>query len=255
MTEVVSAEDFDDAVQRAIDALHNGDLVVLPTETVYAVVADAFQRGATQRLLGAKGRGRQVPLSLLIRNPRQVIGLASDVPDTAERLMASYWPGPVALVLPAQPDMPWELGKTDGAITLRMPADDLILAVAAEVGPLACSAANRRDQPAPTTVAAAQEQMDDAVDLFIDAGESAGGLTTVVDCTRDGIHVLREGLIPAADITRVAYGDVGWGQQPEHRPPVEEADEVAPAAMAVDPHAPVDDGDDAGGSGGSQPPG
>ena len=241
MSETISAEDFDTAVQRAVEALHNGDLVVLPTDTVYAVVADAFQRGATQRLLGAKGRGRQVPLSLLIRNPRQVIGLASDVPETAERLMASYWPGPVALVLPVQPDMPWELGKTGGSVTLRMPADELLLAVAAEVGPLACSAANRRDQPAPTTVAAAQEQMGDAVDLFVDAGESTSALTTVVDCTRDDVHVLREGLVSADDITRVAYGDVGWGQQPPHRPPVEDAEELPAAAMAVDPPAPVED--------------
>ena len=88
MPEIISAADVDDAVTRAVDVLQDGGLVVVPTDTVYAVIADAFQRGATQRLLGVKGRGREVPLSLLIRNPRQVIGLARDVPETAERLMA-----------------------------------------------------------------------------------------------------------------------------------------------------------------------
>lgn len=257
MPETISADDFDAAVARAAAALQDGDLVVVPTDTVYAVVADAFQRSATQRLLGAKGRGRQVPLSLLIRNPRQVIGLANDVPEAAERLMASYWPGPVALVLPVQPEMPWELGKTAGAITLRMPAHDLLLAIAAEVGPLACSAANRRDQPPPTSVDQARAQMGDGVDLFIDGGPSEATLTTIVDCTRPEPSVLREGLVTAEDVLRVARGDVGWGQQPSALPPAQElpaVDELAPvegeqppAAMAMDPPAPAagDEADEA----------
>ena len=229
MPEVLSADD-DTAVPRAVEALQNGQLVVVPTDTVYAVVADAFQNGATQRLLGIKRRGREVPLSLLIRNPRQVIGLASDIPETAERLMASYWPGPVALVLPEQPEMPWDLGYTSDAITLRMPAHDLVLAIAAEVGPLACSAANRRGDLVPTTVEEAEVHMDGAVELFIDGGPCAPALTTIVDCTRDEVHVLREGLVSTGDVRRVALGDVGWGQQPSR-----------PAAMAVDPAAPTDD--------------
>ena len=238
MAEILSAEDVDATVQRAVEALQEGALVVLPTDTVYAVVADAFQRGATQRLLGVKGRGRQVPLSLLIRNPRQVIGLASDTPETAERLMASYWPGPVALVLPAQPDMPWELGKTGDAITLRMPAHELLLAIAAEVGPLACSAANRRGEPSPTSAEEVQRQMGDAVDFIVDAGVCSPDMTTIVDCTRDQIHVLREGIVSTDDILRVANGDVGWGQQPSSSPPPVEVDELPSAAMAVDPPAP-----------------
>ena len=259
MTEILRADD-DTAVERAVAALQAGELVVLPTDTVYAVVADAFQTGATQRLLGAKRRGREFPLSLLIRNPRQVIGLAREVPETAERLMASYWPGPVALVLPEQPDMPWELGNTGGAVTLRMPAHDFLLAVAAEVGPLACSAANRRGELSPTTVEEAELQMDGAVELFIDAGPSAPAMTTIVDCTRDEVHVLREGLVSTGDVRRVALGDVGWGQQPSApsaaalatEPPAAPAVDAPaaeapatgspvdpPAALAVDPPAPT----------------
>ena len=213
MSEVVNAAD-PEVAERAAEVLRDGRLVVMPTDTVYAVVADAFQTFATQRLLGAKRRGREVPLSLLIRNPRQVIGLAGDVPETAERLMASYWPGPVTIILRSQPDMPWDLGYNEGAVSLRMPSDDLVLAIAAEVGPLACSAANRRDVSPPTTVDEAREQMGEAVDLYIDGGVLEPGLTTIVDCTRDGITVLREGLVSAAEVERVASGEVGWGQLP-----------------------------------------
>lgn len=214
MSQTLSATDTAAATARAIEVLKAGRLVVLPTDTVYTVVADAFQTFATQRLFGAKRRSRDMPLSLLIRNPRQVVGLARDVPETAERLMASYWPGPLSLLLPAQPDMPWELGSTGDAIGLRMPADDLVLAIAAEIGPLACSAANRRGEPPATTVDEAQLQLGDTVDLYLDGGPCAPDVTTVVDCTREGVHVLREGLVATADVLKVAVGDVGWGDRP-----------------------------------------
>lgn len=221
MAEVISNADLDVATSRAVDVLRTGGLVVMPTDTVYAIVADAFQTNATQRLLGAKGRGREVPLSILIRNPRQVIGLAAEVPETAERLMASYWPGPVALVLEEQAEMPWDLGHTDGAITLRMPADDLLLAIAAEIGPLACSAANRRGEPPAKTVGEAQLQLGENVDLYVAGPPSQGAVTTVVDCTRAEAQVLREGAIPSADILSVAAGEVSWGARPDAQPGAE----------------------------------
>lgn len=227
MTEVISVEDTDSATQQAIDVLRSGRLVVLPTDTVYTVIADAFQNFATQRLFGAKRRSKDVPLSLLIRNPRQVIGLASDVPETAERIMASYWPGPVTIVLHSQPDMPWELGRTNETVSLRMPAADLVLAVAAEIGPLACSAANRRGEAPATTIEEAKLQLGSNVDLYIDGGVQPSGVTTIVDCTRAEVEVLREGLVPADDILRVAAGDVGWGQQPpDATPPAAPTDDT-----------------------------
>ena len=214
MSETIPADDLAVATERAIEVLKSGRLVVVPGDTVYMVVADAFQTFATQRLFGAKRRNRDVPLSLLIRNPRQVVGLAREVPETAERLMASYWPGPLSLVLPAQPDMPWELGSTGDAIGLRMPSDELVLAIAAEIGPLACSAANRRGEAPATTVDEAELQLGTTVDLYIDGGTRPADLTTVVDCTRDTVQVLREGIVPTADVLKVAVGEVGWGDRP-----------------------------------------
>lgn len=211
---MIGADDVEAAAARVVEVLRDGRLAVVPTDTVYTVIADAFQTFATQRMFGAKRRGRQVPVSVLIRNPRQVIGLARDVPETAERIMASYWPGPVSILLPVQPDMPWDLGDSGDAINLRMPADDLLLAVAAEIGPLACSAANRRGEPPATTVDEARLQLGDNVDLYVAGAASKGGVTTVVDCTRSEAHVLREGAIPAADILSVAAGEVNWGARP-----------------------------------------
>ena len=214
MAEVISASD-PSAVERAVTALQNRQVIVVPTDTSYAVVADAFQTFATQRLFGAKRRGRDVPLSLLIRNPRQVIGLAADVPESAERLMASYWPGLVTIILQSQPDMPWDLGETQDTVALRMPANDLVLAIAADVGPLACSAANRRGHPPPLTLEDAQLHMGDAVDLYIDGGVLQPGVSTIVDCTRPTAEVLREGRVPATAVLGVATGGVDWGQVPE----------------------------------------
>lgn len=248
MSEFLSTSDEGHA-ERAVETLRRGELVVVPTDTVYALIGDAFSTEATQRMLGAKRRGREFPLSLMIRNPRQVIGLAGDIPEAAERLMASYWPGPVALVLAEQPEMPWDLGASRGTVTLRMPADDLVLAIAAEVGPLACTAANRRGELVPTTVEEADLQMGEAVSLYIDGGPCAPALTTIVDCTRSEIHVLREGMVSTGDVLRVASGDVGWGQQPGARPPEELDDselvqtDDAGAAMSVDPRAPVSEED------------
>jgi L-threonylcarbamoyladenylate synthase len=218
VAEVISADD-ESAAGQAVELLRAGRLAVVPTDTVYTVIADAFSTFATQRMFGAKRRGRSVPLSVLIRNPRQVIGLARDIPETAERIMASYWPGPVSILLPVQPDMPWDLGDSGDAINLRMPADDLLLAIAAEIGPLAATAANRRGEPAATTVDEARAQLGDTIDLYIDGGPSKGVVTTVVDCTRADAQVLREGSIAAADILAVAAGDVNWGDRPAHPAP------------------------------------
>jgi tRNA threonylcarbamoyl adenosine modification protein (Sua5/YciO/YrdC/YwlC family) len=227
MAEVISASD-PSAVERAVTALQNGKLLVVPTDTAYAVIADAFQNFATQRLFGAKQRARDVPLSLMIRNPRQVIGLATDVPESAERLMASYWPGLVTIVLQSQPDMPWDLGETQDTVALRMPANDLVLAIAADVGPLACSAANRRGQPAPLTVEDARLALGEAVDLYIDGGTLDPGMSTIVDCTRAQVEVLREGRVPAAAALAVATGAVDWGQVPDPEAAPEPTDDQEP---------------------------
>ncbi len=235
MSQTITGEDQAEAVARTVQALGDGQLAVLPTDTVYSVVADAFQTEATRRIFTARASDRQAPLTLLIRNPRQVIGLAREVPETAERLMAAYWPGPLTIVLEAHPDMPWDLGEAGETVALRMPADDLVLAVAADVGPLACSGANRRGDPPPGTAAEAQAQLGDAVELYVDGGFREAVPSTIVDCRRGSAVVLREGVVSADHVRQVATGVVQWGS----RPP-EETEEPAPTEPAPTEPAPTE---------------
>jgi L-threonylcarbamoyladenylate synthase len=213
MSTVRTLDDLDDVLIEVGAALREPALVVLPTDTVYAVVADAFDPRATAALRGAKGMAPTAPLTVLIRTPQQAAALASDVPEAAERLMASYWPGPLTLLLPVNEDLSWDIG-TPTVVAVRMPAESTVLDVVADVGPLACSAAARPADPLPTTAAAARDALGDGVALYVDDGPRDGAVSTVVDLTRDHAVVLREGAVPAADVELVAAGRVDWGDVP-----------------------------------------
>lgn len=214
VAEIVRLDDFEQARDRAVAALREGRIVVLPTDTVYGVVADAFNRLGTQRLFGAKRRDRQVPIGVVIRSPRQVNGLVSEVPDAAERLMASYWPGPLTLVFAQSEGLSWDLGESRGTVALRLPTDELLLAVCAEIGPLACTAARTIDGAVPHTVEEAQRQLGELVALYVDGGLRDQQPSTIVDVSRGNAEILRSGAIPARHIRQVALGEVGWGQRP-----------------------------------------
>jgi L-threonylcarbamoyladenylate synthase len=206
MTEVVAVED-ESARGRAVEVLRGGWLVVLPTDSVYALAADAFSKVGTQRLFGAKRRGRATPLTVIVRSPRQTTGLAEEISEPAQRLMAAYWPGPLTLVFRAVDGLSWDIGETRGTVSLRMPADDLLCDLVADVGPLAVTSANRRSEPVPTTAAAARRQLGLSAALYLDGGERSGVSSTIVDVTGERAEVLREGAIPADDVVRVAAGE------------------------------------------------
>lgn len=210
MSEVISTDDAT-ARERAATALRDHGLVVAPTDTVYGVLADAFAQDATQRLLIAREGGRAAPLTVLIRSPRQIVGLTDDANEAADRLMAAFWPGPLTLVFTAGEALGWDLGDTRGTVALRMPADDLLHELIADIGPLACSGANRAGDPPPTTVEQAREALGDAVAVYLDAGTRDETPSTVVDVSRGGAEILRLGAISADEVVRVATGAVDWG--------------------------------------------
>lgn len=206
----------DETVARVSEQLRAGDLVVLPTDTIYAVVAQAFDQDATRRLLRARGAGRNRPLTVLVRSERQVVGLAGDLSEAAERLVAAYWPGPLTLVVRAGEALSWDLGNTSGTVALRIPTDDLVQRVIGEVGPLASSGAHVRGKPVATTVADAHEQLGEAVGCYVDGGTCSGPPSTIVDVSRVGrVDVLREGAIPTAHVQAVAAGEFEWGARPD----------------------------------------
>ncbi|SOC52799.1 L-threonylcarbamoyladenylate synthase [Ornithinimicrobium cerasi] len=193
-----------EAMTRAAEAVGAGKVVVLPTDTVYGVGADAFDVVAVAMVLAAKHRGREMPPPVLVPSPRTVDGLAIDVPMYAKILMRQFWPGPLTVVLRAQPSLRWDLGETNGTVALRMPDDDVALTLLTEVGPMAVTSANLTGQPAATTGQEALDQLGGAVAVYLDDGPRSGGLpSTIVDCTGEEPVLLRVGALSPEEIRGV----------------------------------------------------
>lgn len=213
-------------VDEATKALAVGGLVVLPTDTVYGIAADAFKPEAVQALLDAKGRGRDMPPPVLIGDVRTMDGLADNIPDSVRELVTQHWPGPLTIILQAQPSLQWDLGETRGTVALRMPDHELTLAVLRRTGPLAVSSANTSGSPAATTAAEAASMLGGSVRVYLDGGTSPGGVaSTIVDATGPELRIVREGGLSAADL--------GLESEPEpvvEEPVVEEAPVEEPVA-------------------------
>lgn len=211
MTEILDAtgDGRADAVERAASALRAGDLVVVPTDTLYGVAADAFSKLGTRRVFEAKRRSRRFPLPVLVRSPKQVNGLVTKVPDAAENLMAAYWPGALTIVVNADPNLMWDLGDNEGTVSLRMPMDEVALDLIRAVGPLAVTSANLSGQPPAPDARKAAEQLGSHVDLFLDGGpRRATQPSTIVDLTRAQPHILREGALPGEEVLAIARGEL-----------------------------------------------
>jgi L-threonylcarbamoyladenylate synthase len=189
-------EEREAAVEAAALAVQQGELVVLPTDTVYGIGADAFDPVAVRDLLAAKGRGREMPPPVLVSAATTLDALAVRVPGYARELVEAFWPGPLTLVCHQQSSLQWDLGDTRGTVAVRMPDHEVALALLERTGPLAVSSANKTGMPAATDADQAVEMLGDEVSVFVDAGESPGGeASTIVDCTGDQGRVLRRGAL------------------------------------------------------------
>ena len=183
-------------IDAATAAIAAGDLVVLPTDTVYGLAADAFSADAVQGLVSAKGRGRDMPPPVLIGAPATLEALAIEVPAWLRAMTAELWPGPLTVVCREQPSLNWDLGDTRQTVAVRVPDHDVALAVLKATGPLAVSSANLTGEPAATTIDDAERMLGDAVAVYLDAGTSPGGVaSTILDVTAATPRVLREGPI------------------------------------------------------------
>jgi tRNA threonylcarbamoyl adenosine modification protein (Sua5/YciO/YrdC/YwlC family) len=198
-------------VAAAAEAVRRGEVVVLPTDTVYGVGVDAFAAEAVAAVLAAKGRGREMPLPVLVPNPQTVDGLAANVPAYARDLIKAFWPGPLTLVLHSQSSLMWDLGQTNGTVALRMPQNDTALRLLAEVGPMAVTSANVTGQPPARTILDAATQLGSAVSVYLEAGPSPGALaSTILDCTHESPVILRAGAVSSGQIQEV-LGDIELG--------------------------------------------
>lgn len=239
-------------MREARAAIARGDLVVMPTDTVYGIAADAFQPDAVQALLDAKGRGRTAPPPVLVPNRSTLDALAESVPDEVARLADAFWPGGLTLVVPARTTLVWDLGETGGSVALRMPDDRIALELLAETGPLAVSSANRTGQPAAISVEEALHQLGETVTVYLDGGGTPGNLpSTIVDATALADHggplvLLREGVILREALEAVVPGafdepeptaeaEPSAEAEPEPEPEPEDASEPAAEALQEDP--------------------
>lgn len=199
-----SEESRGQAFPAAKSAVGEGKLIVLPTDTVYGIGADAFTPDAVAALLEAKGRGREMPPPVLIGNPGTVDGLAMNVPSYARRLIDRFWPGGLTLIFRAQPSLMWDLGDTNGTVALRMPNDADALALLEQTGPLAVSSANRTGHPTATTITEAGFAFGPAVEVYLDGGSRTGNEpSTILDCTKADPVMLRLGAISVAQLRDV----------------------------------------------------
>ena len=197
-------EEREAALDAASRAVRRGRLVVLPTDTVYGVGADAFDPDAVARLLAAKGRGREMPPPVLVGTKGTLEALASRVPEYVAPLVEAFWPGALTLVLHQQPSLQWDLGETRGTVAVRMPDHPVAQALLDRTGPLAVSSANLSGQPAALDADAAIEMLGESVAVVVDGGTSPGGVaSTIVDATTERPRLLRLGAIPVADLDAV----------------------------------------------------
>ena len=191
-------------IAEAVSAVRRGELIVLPTDTVYGVAADAFTPPAVTALLEAKGRGREMPPPVLVGSVRAATALVDDLGTYGQDLIDEFWPGALTLVCRANPNLLWDLGDTKGTVAVRMPMHELAVELLKETGPLAVSSANLSGKPAARTAEEAEKMLGDAVSVYLDAGESGRAEpSTIVDLTGPIPRLLRPGAIPEHKIRSI----------------------------------------------------
>lgn len=184
------------AIEAAAYQLKRGEVVVMPTDTVYGIAADAFDPQAVTKLLATKGRGRNMPPPVLVGQSAVLDALAAEVSPAARALAEAFWPGALTIIVPAQPSLTWDLGETYGTVALRMPDDELALELLSATGPLAVSSANRSKLPPAQSAKEAEEYFGFAVPVYLDAGiRDRQQPSTIVDCCQSVPKIVRLGAI------------------------------------------------------------
>lgn len=192
----------------ATAAAKRGELVVMPTDTVYGIGTDAFSINGVEKLLAAKGRERNMPTPVLIGNPNALSALTTRVDQRMQDLVQSFWPGALTLIVKQQPTLNWDLGDTSGTVALRMPMHPVAIELLNLVGPMAVSSANKTGQAAATSSEMAIEQLGDSVSIYLSGEQSAVALpSTILDLTGEAVKVIRVGALGLDKICSVV-GDL-----------------------------------------------
>lgn len=207
MSAVFDCSDQDEreaGIRAAEGAARAGRLVVMPTDTVYGLGCDAFDSEAVASLLAAKGRGRDMPVPVLVGSWHTVDGLVRSMSPQARELVQAFWPGGLSLVVEQAPSLAWDLGDTSGSVMIRMPLHPVAIELLREVGPMAVSSANISGHAPATTAQQARDQLGDQVAVYLDGGPSGEAVaSTIVDLTGPTPKILREGAITAEHLAVV----------------------------------------------------
>ncbi len=192
---IFALRDREAAIAQAAKTILEGGIVVIPTETVYGLAANAFNPAAVAAIFAAKGRPNDNPLIVHISDTSMLSKVAVDINDAARALMQAYWPGPLSLVLKKHPNIPNEVSAGLPTVAVRMPENEIARDIIARSGvPLAAPSANLSGKPSPTTAMHAFEDMGGRVPLIIDGGPCTTGVeSTVVDLTGAVPAILRPG--------------------------------------------------------------
>ncbi|HQZ00398.1 MAG TPA: L-threonylcarbamoyladenylate synthase [Propionicimonas sp.] len=195
--------DPEGAIEAAVTAVNAGSCIVLPTDTVYGIGADAFSAHAVQGLLDAKERGRDMPPPVLIADASALRSLTEEVTQEMLALADAFWPGALTLVVTAQANLRMDLGDRGQTIAVRVPDHDFTRDLLRATGPLAVSSANVSGQPTATTIVEAQDQLGRRVSVYLDGGPATAAVpSTIVDLT--GVpRILREGKLSRAELAAV----------------------------------------------------
>ena len=192
------------AIEAAARAVSTGQLIVMPTDTVYGLGVDAFDRAAVAALLAAKGRGRNVPVPVLVGSWDTIDGLVTYVPAQMRALIEAFWPGGLTLVVEHAPSLSWDLGDSRGTVAVRMPLHPVALEVLAQTGPMAVSSANRHGLPPAPDATQAREQLGESVSIYLDGGAATVGVaSSIVDVTSQVPRLLRAGAVSADELRAV----------------------------------------------------
>lgn len=196
---------FEAGIAAAVTAARSGELVVVATESAYAVAADAFRSDGLDRIRQVKGRDRSLPLPVLIGSRHTVSGVTAALSDAGQALIEQFWPGMLTIVARAQPALAWDVGGIDRQfVSVRLPIHQVAWKLAHELGPMAATAANRMGETAPRTCTEAEEQLGAAVAVYLDSGRCDAPVgSTVVDVTRDPVSLVRLGAVSVEQLTQI----------------------------------------------------
>jgi L-threonylcarbamoyladenylate synthase len=198
----------DTALATGAQNVTGGALVVLPTDTVYGIGANAFDSDAITALLAAKGRGRDMPVPVLVGSWSTVEGLVSVVGRRTWDLIEAFWPGGLTIVVEYARSLAWDLGDSRGTVALRMPLHPVAIELLEVTGPMGVSSANKSGQPPALTAQEARDQLGDEVAVYLDGGPAELGVaSTIVDVTAETPRILRAGAV-SVDALRAVVPDI-----------------------------------------------